>query len=198
MRRREFIAAARRRGGGVAACARAQQPAMPVIGFLARPPRRHARTWSVRSGRAWASRFRRGPERRRRVSLGGRSARSAAGWRPIWSAARWLSSPRAARRPPSRRRRPTIPIVFLTGYDPVRTGFVASLSRPGGNVTGVVFTVTDLMAKQLGLLHELVPKAAVIAVLLDPNQLESDIEMREAEAAGRAIGRQILIVESLQ
>ena len=69
----------------------------------------------------------------------------------------------------------TIPIVFTTGVDPVRTGLVASLSRPGGNVTGVVFTVTDLGAKQLGLLHELVPKAAVIAVLVDPNQPEIEL-----------------------
>jgi putative ABC transport system substrate-binding protein len=90
----------------------------------------------------------------------------------------------------------SIPIIFLTGYDPVRAGFVTSLSRPSGNLTGVVFTVTDLVAKQLGLLHELVPNAAVIAVLLDPNQLESDIELREAEAAGRAIGRQTLIVKA--
>ena len=90
----------------------------------------------------------------------------------------------------------TIPIVFTTGFDPVRTGLVASLSRPGGNVTGVVFTITDLLAKQLGLLHELVPKAAVIAVLLDPNQPEIEFELREAEAAGRAIGRQILIVKA--
>ena len=90
----------------------------------------------------------------------------------------------------------TIPIVFTTGFDPVRTGLVASLSRPGGNVTGVVFTTTDLVSKQLGLLHELVPKAAVIAVLVDPNQPEMGIESREAEAAGGAIGRQILIVKA--
>ena len=90
----------------------------------------------------------------------------------------------------------TIPIVFTTGFDPVRTGLVASLSRPEGNVTGVIFTVTDLTAKRLGLLHELVPKAAVIAVLVDPNQPETELEVREAEAAGRAIGRQILIVKA--
>jgi putative ABC transport system substrate-binding protein len=90
----------------------------------------------------------------------------------------------------------TIPIVFTTGFDPVRTGLVASLSRPGGNVTGVVFTTTDLVAKQVGLLHELVPKAIAIAVLVDPNQPEVAIESREAEAAGRAIGRQILIVKA--
>jgi ABC-type uncharacterized transport system substrate-binding protein len=90
----------------------------------------------------------------------------------------------------------TIPIVFTTGFDPVRTGLVASLSRPGGNATGVVFTQTDLATKQLGLLHELAPKAAIIAVLGDPNQPELEFEVREIEAAGRAIGRQILIVKA--
>jgi putative ABC transport system substrate-binding protein len=90
----------------------------------------------------------------------------------------------------------TIPIVFTTGFDPVRTGFVDSLSRPGGNVTGVVFTITDLAAKQLGLLHELVPKAAIIAVLADVNNPELNVELGEIEAAGRAIGRQILVVKT--
>jgi len=89
-----------------------------------------------------------------------------------------------------------IPIIFVTGYDPVRTGFVTSLSRPGGNVTGVVFTITDLVAKRLGLLHELVPKATILAVLLDPSQQDVEAELREAEAAGRALGRQILIAKA--
>ncbi len=88
-----------------------------------------------------------------------------------------------------------IPIVFVTGSDPIRTGLVASLNRPGGNVTGVVFTSVDLNAKRLGLLHELVPKAGVMAALLDPNAPEIEIELRDLEAAGRAIGRQILFVK---
>jgi ABC-type uncharacterized transport system substrate-binding protein len=90
----------------------------------------------------------------------------------------------------------TIPIVFTTGFDPVRTGLVASLSRPGGNATGVVFTMTDLATKQLGLLHELAPKAAIIAALGDPDQPELDVELQEIETAGRAIGLQILIVKA--
>ena len=89
-----------------------------------------------------------------------------------------------------------IPIVFTMGFDPVRTGLVASLNRPGGNATGVIFTQTDLAAKQLGLLHELTPKAATIAVLGDANQPELDMELRDIEAAGRAIGRQILVVKA--
>jgi putative ABC transport system substrate-binding protein len=90
----------------------------------------------------------------------------------------------------------TVPIVFVIGSDPVRTGLVASISRPGGNVTGVVFTTADLTAKRLGLLHELVPKAAIIAVLFDPNAPEYQLQAKDAEAAGRTIGRQILIVKA--
>jgi len=90
----------------------------------------------------------------------------------------------------------TTPLVFVAGSDPVRTGLVPSLNRPGGNVTGVTFTLIDLVAKQLGLLHELVPNAAVVAVLRNPNQPELEQEMRDAEEAGRVIGRRVLIVKA--
>ena len=79
---------------------------------------------------------------------------------------------------------PAQPCVFVIGADPVRISLVASLNRPGGNVTGVVFTSTDLTAKRLGLLHELVPNVAVIAVLLDPAAPEFGLQMRHAEAGG--------------
>ncbi len=78
----------------------------------------------------------------------------------------------------------TTPIVFVMGADPVRTGLVPSLNRPGANVTGVVFTVGDLTAKRLGLLHELVPKAAVIAMLVDPNAPEIELQAKDAAEAG--------------
>jgi ABC-type uncharacterized transport system substrate-binding protein len=90
----------------------------------------------------------------------------------------------------------TTPIVFVGGSDPVRTGLVASLNRPGGNITGVVFTVVDLTAKRVGLLHELVPQAAVIAFLLDPNAPEAELQVRDAAEAARAVGRQILVVKA--
>ena len=90
----------------------------------------------------------------------------------------------------------TTPLVFVAGSDPVRTGLVPSLNRPGGNVTGVTFTIIDLVAKQLGLLHELVPEADVVAVLRNPNQPELEYAMRDAEEAGRTIGRKILIVKA--
>jgi putative ABC transport system substrate-binding protein len=88
------------------------------------------------------------------------------------------------------------PVIIVSGSDPVRTGLVASLNRPGGNITGVVFLTGDLTAKRLGLLHDLVPKAAVIAVLQDPNYAEVGLLMKEAEAAGRTMGRQLLIVKA--
>jgi len=90
----------------------------------------------------------------------------------------------------------TTPVVFVIGADPVSVGLVANLNRPGGNVTGVVFTVVALAAKLLGMLHELVPKASVVAVLRDPNGPDVEGESRDLEEAGRAIGRQILMVNA--
>ena len=89
-----------------------------------------------------------------------------------------------------------MPIIFVVGDDPIRTGLVANLNRPGGNVTGVTFTTVDLTAKRLGQLHELVPKAELIGLLLDPNLPEVDVELRDAEAAARIIGRRNLVVKA--
>jgi putative ABC transport system substrate-binding protein len=90
----------------------------------------------------------------------------------------------------------TTPIVFVSGSDPVGAGLVASLNRPGSNITGVVFTTADLATKRLGLLHELVPKAAVIAVLLDPNAPGTPTELRGVEKAQRAISPQVVVVKA--
>jgi putative ABC transport system substrate-binding protein len=84
-----------------------------------------------------------------------------------------------------------VPIVFVTGADPVRAGLVASINRPGGNVTGIVFTVGDLTAKRLGLLRELVPGASAIAVLADPNSPAFEQLMSGAAEAGRTLGLRI-------
>ena len=81
----------------------------------------------------------------------------------------------------------TIPIVFAVPDDPVRAGLVASLSRPGGNVTGINFFVAELVAKRLELLRELVPAAARVAVLVNPvATARAESTVREAEAAARA------------
>jgi putative ABC transport system substrate-binding protein len=90
----------------------------------------------------------------------------------------------------------TIPIVFVSGADPVVAGLVTSLNRPGGNMTGVSYSTVQLTAKRLELLHELVPKPAVIAVLLDPNTSNFELRLRDVETAARALGRKILIVKA--
>jgi len=90
----------------------------------------------------------------------------------------------------------TTPIVFVVGDDPVKVGLVANLNRPGGNVTGATFIATDATTKRLGLLHELVPQAAVIAVLLDPNLPDTNGELRSVEAAGKTLGRRVLVVKA--
>jgi putative ABC transport system substrate-binding protein len=86
----------------------------------------------------------------------------------------------------------SIPIIFVTGEDPVTTGLVDSLNRPSGNLTGVVFFASGhLGTKRVELLHELVPKPAIIAVLMDPGFAT---ELPAVEAAGRALGRQLLVI----
>jgi ABC-type uncharacterized transport system substrate-binding protein len=90
----------------------------------------------------------------------------------------------------------TMPVIFVIGADPVSIGLVASLNRPGGNITGVVFPSVALVAKLLAMLHELAPKASIIAVLRDPNGPDVESELRDLEEAGRAIGRQILMVNA--
>jgi putative tryptophan/tyrosine transport system substrate-binding protein len=90
----------------------------------------------------------------------------------------------------------TIPIVFVSAADPVEAGLVTSLNRPGGNVTGVSYTATPLNPKRLELLHELVPKPAVIAVLMDSTTPSLEVQLRDMEAAARALGRQILTVKT--
>jgi len=87
-----------------------------------------------------------------------------------------------------------IPIVFLSGGDPVKAGLVVSLNRPGGNVTGVNLIFTELVPKRLELVHELVPKAATIGVLVNPNYPDIDLQRRELQEAAGAIRQRIHVV----
>jgi putative ABC transport system substrate-binding protein len=86
----------------------------------------------------------------------------------------------------------TIPIVFSAGTDPVQAGLVTALNRPGGNVTGIVGLTAELGAKRLGLLHELLPGAARVAVLVNPkNRVSTETLIKDVQSAAATIGRQI-------
>jgi putative tryptophan/tyrosine transport system substrate-binding protein len=90
----------------------------------------------------------------------------------------------------------TIPIVFSAAADPVELGLVASLNRPGGNATGVFLLANSLEAKRLGLLHEMVPNAATIAVMVNPHAPGAETQLREAQAAASTVARRIRILSA--
>jgi len=89
-----------------------------------------------------------------------------------------------------------IPIVFMVSDDPVKLGLVASLSRPGGNVTGVNFVISELVAKRLGLLHELLPSATHFGALVNPNAVTTDSFIKDVTAAASAIGVHVEIARA--
>ena len=90
----------------------------------------------------------------------------------------------------------TIPIIFVAGDDPVASGLVPSLNRPGGNLTGVYQFANGLEAKRLGLLHEMVPRARIIAVLVNPSFLGAEDQLREVQEAAASLGVQLVVVRA--
>jgi putative tryptophan/tyrosine transport system substrate-binding protein len=196
MRRREFITLV----GGAASwplTTYAQSRSMPVIGFL--------RTTSVADSAHLVAGLRQGLKETgfvegQDVAVEYRYAENQPGRLPslvadligrqvvVLVASGGDVAPRAAKVAT-----PTIPILFAMGGDPVAAGLVASLNRPGGNVTGVVFFAGSLGMKRLELLRQLVPAATTIGLLVTPNSPETETERRDIEAAAQATGCQLVI-----
>ena len=199
MRRREFITLV---GGAAAAwplAAHAQQT-MPVIGFLNTFARddRPSQTDAFRAGLAEA-----GYVEGRNVTIEYRFADNEHARLPALAAdlvARKVAvinvGGGAAAVLAAKAATTTIPIVFLTAGDPVREGFVASLNRPGGNLTGVSWFGTLIAAKALGLLHELVPGAVVVGLLVNPTLPEAARTQSDAQEAARTLGRELLVLHA--
>jgi putative ABC transport system substrate-binding protein len=194
MRRRDFIA-----GLGAAAASdlwplavRAQQAAMPVVGFLnaasAAPfaPmvagfRRGLSSVGYVEGRNLAIEFRWADSQLDRLpALAADLVRKRVS---AIAATGGLQAVLAVKKATA-----DIPIVFTSGSNPVRLGIIASFSRTGGNATGVNMLITEIEGKRLGLLHELVPAATRIAVIVDPSNPDSDIELGDVQAGARTVG----------
>ena len=200
MRRREFLSVL---GGAAAAwplAGSAQQPAMPVIGYVSSLTQAH----SVRSDAAL---------RRGLADMGYIEGQNVS-LRYHWITDRYDALPAMvadlvqrqvavilAIGPPAviaaKAATKTTPIVFVTGADPLKFGFVASFNKPGGNITGIWMVLTALAEKRLQLLHDLLPKAELIGLLINPTSPVAEPQIREAQAAAQALGVKVTVLKAV-
>jgi len=198
MRRREFVTLI---GGALAGwplAARAQQQAMPVVGFV--------RITTPEDSAQLVAAFRRGLSELgfaegQNVAIEYRYALNQLDRLPalfaelvsrrvaVLAATGGTVAAQAAKAATT-----TVPIVFTTGDDPVKAGLVASLNRPGGNLSGISVFTSRLGPKRLGLMHEMVPSASLIALLVNPNNPDTEDEARDIRDAARDLGVQIIVV----
>jgi putative ABC transport system substrate-binding protein len=199
MRRREFIALM----GAAAAwplAARAQQPALPVVGFLGggSPDTDANRVLSLKQGLSET-----GYVEDRNVAIEYRWAEGSYDRYPALLAdlvhrqvTVIVSSGGTPAALAAKAATTTIPIVFQLGVDPVTVGLVASLNRPGGNLTGVTILSVEVGPKRLELLHELVPTATVVALLVNPTSPLTEALSRDAQAAARTLGLELHVLHA--
>ena len=199
MKRREFITLFAGTAVAWPVAVRAQQPALPVIGFLnsASPEGYSPNVAAFREGLKQAGyveglnatieyRWAQGQYDRLPALLADLLRHDVA-----VVAATSTPAARAAKAATS-----TVPIVFTTGDDPVELGLVASLNRPGGNITGVANITAELGSKQLGLLRELLPGTSSVAVLVNPNFPSTEKELKAAETAARVLGLRLIVLRA--
>jgi putative tryptophan/tyrosine transport system substrate-binding protein len=200
IRRREFVVTLGSAAAVWPLVARAQQPKVPLIGFLLtqptdsyalrlRPVRQGLKDMGFVEGENLAiahlsaeGRYERLPELAADLVRRNVAVIVTGGGAPTALAAKAATT--------------TIPIVFGVAQDPVSLGLVPNLARPGGNATGVNFFVSELGSKQLALLHELIPAAARVGLLVNPNNTETDRTRKDVAAAASAIGLQIDVVQA--
>src|SRR5215475_8330078 len=180
--------------------ARAQQAATPVIGYLSSLTKADSVHFDAAFRRGLSEM---GYVERQNVSIEYRWITDRYG--PLPAMARDLVQRRvamiAALGPPAvlaaKAATATIPIVFVTGADPLKFGFVASFNRPGGNITGIWIVSTVLAQKRLELLHDLVPKAESFALLVNPRSPVAEPQTRDAETAAQALGLKLRVLRAV-
>ena len=201
MRRRDFIAGVAGAGVALPLAARSQQPAIPLVGYISSL----SQAYSVRRSDAAL---------RRGLAEMGYVEGQNLSIRYHWITDRYDVLPSMAADlvqrqvaaiiaigPPAviaaKAATQTIPIIFVTGADPLKFGFVSSFNKPGGNISGIWMVLTALAEKRLQLLHDLLPKAELIGLLVNPTSPVAEPQIREAHAAAQALGFRVTVLNAV-